>query len=229
MKRSLFTISHILFIISLPLLFISLSLTVAFNCQPLYSYGFDKYGVEETTGLERSELDLASRELISYFNSGEELIDIVVTKNGEPFELFNEREVLHLKDVKDLVKLNYTVLLFTGLYILGFSAVFLTRRTHEWQNLLKNAIYGSMLTILIIGVLGLTALVDFNWLFLQFHLISFANDLWLLNPATDYLIMMFPQGFWFDATFLCAIMAISLAVITWGIACAVVRKAKKVK
>ena len=36
--------------------------------------------------------------------------------------------------------------------------------------------------------------------FRYFHLISFTNDLWILDPRRDYLIMMFPQGFFFDST-----------------------------
>ncbi len=208
--------ARVIFVLSLPLLFLSLSLAIAFNSPWLYHYGFEKYDVESVTGIERSELDYAAGQLIAYFNSDEELIDVVVTKDGEPFELFNEREILHLVDVKNLVQLDYAVLLATGLYSLGYCAVFLARRTREWFNLARSIICGGMLTFLIIGVAAFIALIDFNWFFLQFHLISFANDLWILDPATDYLIMMFPQGFWFDATILCAVMTLLWAAIFWG-------------
>jgi len=66
--------------------------------------------------------------------------------------------------------------------------------------------------------LGLGTLLGFDQLFWQFHLISFANELWMLDPATDYLIMLFPQGFWYDATIFCALTTTGLAIILGGVA-----------
>ncbi|MBN1370082.1 MAG: TIGR01906 family membrane protein [Dehalococcoidaceae bacterium] len=197
----------------MPLVFFTLSVTIAFNSQWVYSYGFEKYDIPGATGLEKAELEKASRQLINYFNSEEEFIYIEVTKAGEAFELFNEREVLHLKDVKGLVLLCYNVLLFSGLYVLLFTALLLVRQTRQWTGLPRTVILGSLLTLTIIAGLGITALIDFRWFFWQFHLISFANDLWLLDPANDYLIMMFPQGFWLDATILVAGLSAGWALI----------------
>ena len=67
-------------------------------------------------------------------------------------------------------------------------------------------------------LLGLIALLDFDRFFLQFHLISFTNDLWQLDPTKDYLIMLFPQGFWYDATLFFAVLTLVLAVILAGVA-----------
>ena len=57
-------------------------------------------------------------------------------------------------------------------------------------------------------LVGLGTLVGFDRLFLAFHLISFSNDLWQLDPRRDYLIAMFPQGFFLDATLLIALAII---------------------
>ncbi len=66
--------------------------------------------------------------------------------------------------------------------------------------------------------LGLGTLLNFDRLFLQFHLLSFANDFWLLDPTKDYLIMLFPEGFWFDAIFFGALAILGLALILGGVA-----------
>ena len=42
-------------------------------------------------------------------------------------------------------------------------------------------------------------LIDFDDFFILFHYISFDNMDWLLDPTTDYLVMMYPDGFWFMA------------------------------
>ena len=39
---------------------------------------------------------------------------------------------------------------------------------------------------------------DFNKYFFLFYEIFFDNDLWLLDPATDLMIRMLPEGFFFD-------------------------------
>jgi integral membrane protein (TIGR01906 family) len=64
-------------------------------------------------------------------------------------------------------------------------------------------------------IFGATAAIDFGWLFTQFHFLSFANDLWLLDPYSDYLIIMFPQRFFFEATlFIGALTVIDFALVT---------------
>ncbi|TFG45700.1 MAG: DUF1461 domain-containing protein, partial [Dehalococcoidia bacterium] len=91
----------------IPLLIISAVIAFTFNFQPLYEYGFDRYNVVETTGLADSELSKAASGLIDYFNSGEEFIDLTVEKDGRAFTLFNEKEIIHLYDVKGLMRLDY--------------------------------------------------------------------------------------------------------------------------
>ena len=201
-----------LFIICLPILLLTASVGWAVNSLWLYKYGFDEYGVSQTTGLAQSELDRAATGLIDYFNSDDETINLTVVKDGESFTLFNEREAAHLRDVKGLIWLVYWVLLGTLIYALGYVGLSLflwkDRRRLAW-----GLVGGSCLTLALMLALGLGALFNFNWLFRQFHLISFANELWLLDPTRDYLIMLFPSGFWFDAFLFCALAAVVGAVV----------------
>jgi integral membrane protein (TIGR01906 family) len=207
-----------LFMLCLPVLLLTASIGWAVNSSWLYGYGFDKYDVSRTTGLAQPELEKAADGLISYFNSAEEHISLTVIKAGEPFVLFNEREVIHLKDVKGLIWLDYRVLLGTLIYVLGYSVVSLWwQRKKYWRRLAGGALGGGIITLVLMLALGLGTLFNFDQLFLQFHLISFANELWQLNPATDYLIMLFPQGFWFDATVFCALAAGGLALFLSGV------------
>ena len=204
-----------LFILCLPLLLLTASLALVVNSAWLYEYGFDKYNVGQTTGLDQSELEKAATGLIHYFNSGEEHISLSVVKDTEPFVLFNQREVAHLRDVKALIWLDYRLLLGTLIYALGYAGVSLWRKRR--RQLAWGLVGGSGLTLALMLALGLGALFNFERLFLQFHLISFANELWLLDPARDYLIMLFPQGFWFDATLFCTGVAWAGALILGGV------------
>jgi integral membrane protein (TIGR01906 family) len=210
------TAAQWLFVLCLPVILLTVSVSAAMNCPWLYKYGFEKYDISRVTGLAPAELDKAAAGLIGYFNSSDEYIDLTVEKYGQPFHLFNDREVAHLKDVKGLFRLVYKVLLGTGIYALSFVGVSLFW-WRDRRRLGQGLFFGGCLTLAAMLVIGVIMAVDFDGFFLKFHLLSFANDLWMLNPATDYLIMMFPQGFWFDAALFCAIATAAGALILGGI------------
>lgn len=206
-------IARILFIICVPLFLLTLCVSVAANCGALYHHSFTTYGISQVTGITLQELDKAADGLIKYFNSGEKSIDVTVIKDGKSFTLFNEREVGHLEDVKSLFQLGYGVLLGTFLY----GVFFILASVFWWKdrrNIGLGLLWGGGLSLAVMLALGITIAVDFNGFFLRFHMLSFANDLWLLDPSHDYLIVMFPQGFWFDAALYIALAALAGAVIT---------------
>jgi integral membrane protein (TIGR01906 family) len=219
-------IAQWLLVICLPVLLLTASLSAAANSLWLYKHGFEKYNVSRVTGLAPDELDRAARGLIGYFNSGDEFINLSVIKDGKPFTLFNEREVIHLKDVKGLFRLDYYVLLGTFVYILVFivASLFWWR---ESRRLGAGLFFGGCLTLMLMLVVGLMIAIDFDRFFLQFHLLSFANDFWMLDPAADYLIMLFPQGFWFDAALYCALATAAGALIAGVIGWWLMRRSRE--
>ena len=216
-----------LFILCLPILLLTASLGWAINSLWLYKYGFDKYNVSQTAGLAEVELEKAAKGLISYFNSDEEYISLTVVKDDQPLELFNQREVIHLKDVKGLIWLDYWVLLGTLIYILGYAGVsFFWRKQRYRRRLAWGMVGGSSATLALMLALGLGMLMGFDQLFLQFHLISFTNELWQLDPTRDYLIMLFPGGFWYDATLFCVLATMTGAMVLGGVAGVYLKRTK---
>jgi integral membrane protein (TIGR01906 family) len=68
--------------------------------------------------------------------------------------------------------------------------------------------------VAVVVLVGLLSLLDFSGLWTRFHQIAFRNDLWMLDPRTDYLIMLFPEPFWFVATFrMAATVALQTVVV----------------
>ena len=214
--RILSIIAKWLFILCLPILVLTASIGWVANSLWLYKYGFEKYNISQTTGLAEVELEKAATGLISYFKSDEEYISLIVTKDNEPFVLFNEREVIHLKDVKGLIRLDYRLLLGTLIYVLAYAGVSLFWRKDR-RRLARGMVGGSSITLGLMLALGVGTLLNFDQLFLQFHLFSFTNELWILDPAKDYLIMLFPQGFFYDAALFCGGITAGLAVILGGV------------
>ena len=58
--------------------------------------------------------------------------------------------------------------------------------------------------------------IDFNKLFRVVPRDFFNNDLWLLDPATDLLIRMLPEGFFFDMVIRIGVIFIGSLLILWG-------------
>jgi integral membrane protein (TIGR01906 family) len=211
-----------LFILCLPVLLVTASVAWAINSLWLYEHGFEKYGISRSTGLAPADLDKAARGLISYFNSSEEPINVSVIKDGKPMALFNEREIVHLRDVKALFWLDYRAALVALAYIAGYAAYRLFKR--RGGDLARAAFAGGALTLGLMLLMGVGILFDFDRLFLQFHLISFSNDFWQLDPSRDYLIKLFPQGFWNDAAMYIAIMCAGMAAVLTGVSARIKRR-----
>ena len=62
-------------------------------------------------------------------------------------------------------------------------------------------------------ILAAATLLSFDRLWTRFHLVAFSNDLWMLDPARDRLIQLFPPEFWLDATLLLAGMTLLEAIL----------------
>lgn len=208
-----------LFILCVPIFLITSNLTLAVNSVRLYEYGFNKYDVSEAIGIEDEELLRTARELMHYFNSDEESIQItVVTEDGEELDLFNAREIIHLKEVKGLIRLCYNLQLATfGCLAAIAIGGFISQRKRFGSSLAKMALGGGAITIALLILVGIAALVNFDWLFLGFHRLFFGGDTWILDPATDYLIMMFPPGFFYDAALFVVGAIIVEALIIGGL------------
>lgn len=216
-SRYLFRTAAVLFVAAVPLFLIAASVSWAVNDPGLYRRGFEKYNIAVYSGVTEEDLNRVGADLRRYFNSSEEPLRVVVPVYGQEQELYNRREVHHMRDVKGLVRGTYIVALASALYLAGAAVVGwrLCRRGFA-RILARLLLRGGVLTLAIVAAVGLFALVGFDSLFLLFHQVSFANDLWQLDPRTDYLLIMFPQGFWFDATMRVAMTTIAGAVILAG-------------
>ena len=192
---------------SIPFLILTTNIRCVINSEAFFSYGFEAYQVQEYTGIE----------IRSYFNNGEEFIAISVIKGGILIEnLFSDREVLHMKDVKTLVEWVYRVQILSLISLIAaILAGFFTNNPRHLMLSLRMIGFSGGFTLVLFVLVAMGVAISFDKLFLLFHLISFRNDLWMLDPTQDYLIAMFPQGFFFTATILIASLTLLEAILIW--------------
>ena len=209
-KRIFHIILQTLFFICVPAFLITTNVRLVLNSATLYDYGFNKYKIEKYTGIEYAQLQSAGQQIRDYFNNDEDNITISISLHGRTVpNLFNEKEVLHMYDVKQLVKMVYSVQLYSAILIVIACLMVFIDSSRKWKKTMpRYFMKGGWLTFSLVLLVALLALVGFDRLFLYFHLVSFSNDLWILDPRHDYLIAMFPQGFFFDCTVTIAVLTL---------------------
>jgi len=204
-----------LFAILLPLFLILFNVTYITHSEWLYSYGWWRNDIENRTGLPASELNRGANQIKEYFRDDSERLDLRVNFGNTEVSLYNEREILHMIDVKALMKGVFSIVVWSGLSILVLAVAGALLLRKEFPDLLARSLRWSAIgTGAFLLVFGIASLINFGWVFTQFHFLSFANDLWLLDPRTDYLVIMFPQQFFFEATlFIGALTIVDFALI----------------
>ena len=183
----------ILMVLIISLSLAALVVSIEFNSynKGFYIKSYEKYEIPKITNKSLDELSSITDDIISYLKAdgGDELLS----------PHFNEREVLHMRDVQnlfDIARLIKTV----SLLLIGFSLYYFYR-VKQYKLLGKFLSFGLFINHGVFGIIGLLASIDFNKYFNYFHLIFFDNDLWILNPNTDLMIQMLPEDFFMNMAF----------------------------
>ena len=216
------TAARILAVPACLLFLVAGSVAWAVNDPGLYRNGFERYNTAARSGIADADLVKIGAELRRYFNTGAEPLAVRAPIYGIEQDVFNQREIAHMYDVKRLVRGTYWVAVGSGLWILAtLAAGFAMQRQGYIAPAAGLAVWGGAVTLLAVVGVGLASIAAFEQLFLLFHQLSFANDLWILNPYTDYLLILFPGGFWFDATMRVALTSVLGSVLLLSAGCAI--------
>lgn len=203
------SISTVIFILSVPVALATLNVRYAFNEDRLWTYGFERYQSDLRSGLPMSEVERSAAELRAYFNDDSERFNLKVLRDGQSVDLFSDREVEHLVDVKDLVQNVYRAqAIALGFCLVYVVSVFVWAREMPVRALAYRVMVAAIATLGLLIAFGSVAAVGFDSLWTRFHRIAFTNNLWQLDPATDRLIQMFPEPFWQDTTFFVAFLTV---------------------
>ena len=198
------------FVLLLPLLIIGTSLRGLVTDRDFMLRGFEDNQVATTTGLDEAQLQRIAEAFVAYFQGPRGQLQLQVTAFGQSRPLFNDREVAHMEDVQALIQFFLRMQLVAAAVVvvrLAVALVFDRSVTPVGRDML----WSTGLMVALVIVVGVLSLLDFDALWTRFHQIAFRNDLWQLDPSRDYLIMLFPEPFWFTATIR---MATSVALQT---------------
>ncbi|MFH1064156.1 MAG: DUF1461 domain-containing protein [Candidatus Woesearchaeota archaeon] len=196
LKRVMTALIILLCMSTAVMIYLSNIQSTTFN-QALYESKYDEYGIYSRFP-EGTDLSTPTTDLIGYMESGSGILQS---------DFFNEKEKAHMIEVRALFMtlqhiLNIAIItsmvsLFLILYLLRHLHIKLSEKGMD--QLLKGVftrflIWTGWIVDSIAIIMGMVALT-FNTSFVRFHEIFFRTDTWMLNPATDNMINMFPQEF----------------------------------
>lgn len=189
-------IFSVLITIAVPLVLMFTSICILLNPFFLrYEYNLpnfpaDEYGFTKADRLKWGELSL----LYLTNRAGPEFLADLKFEDGQP--IYNERELSHMVDVKNLVQLMIKILIPLVLFLM--ITWWLAKRL-GWLSQFWHAVsMGGWVTLGLIGLILLGTLLDFDALFTGFHRIFFTGSTWLFYTS-DTLIRLFPEKLWSDA------------------------------
>lgn len=177
---------------------------------------YQKYGVLRQVHMEMNDLLYVTDEMLEYLRNEREDLVVKATVDGKVREFFNEKEKRHMADVQELfVGAQRLRLAGAGLAVV-LSAVLLLKR--QGRLLFQTMQWGIGLFVAAGGVLALLLSMNFKRYFIWFHLLLFDNEDWLLNPKTDRLINIVPEGFFRDTAFFITGVFLAASLAIWFLA-----------
>ena len=182
-----------------------------------FEHEYSKYNVTADVDMTMEDLLDVTDEMMAYLRGQRADLHVPTVVGGQQREFFNEREILHMEDVRDLFLAALAVrraclILMAAILVLLFVTkarpVRLLAGAFQWGTLLFTAL------AVFLGVLFST---NFTKYFTIFHEIFFNNDLWLLDPRTDLLINIVPEHFFMDTALYIAIAFVGSIIILFVI------------
>ena len=180
----------------------------------VYRQEYEKYDVLSDLDMTMDDVMYVTHEMMDYLRGEGDTLSVMTTVEGKEQDFFNEQDRFHMGEVRDLF--------IGGLNIrLGACAaavlcvLFLLFTRADIKKIIPRSYRIALgMTGAAVLLIGIAAVVDFNAVFVQFHHIFFDNDLWIFDPAEDYMIRMLPEGLFYDMVMrIGAIFVAGLAVL----------------
>lgn len=159
-----------------------------------------RFAPPEATGLNETLYPEMGAHIAAFLRGETESFQFVLPAGeGLVRPLFHDYELRHMEDCRGLISLARTVRnIAGGLALLGLLSLFVLKKKEERRSYARGGLYALRALSGIAAGLALWAMLDFDRFFTAFHRLAFTNDLWLLNPRTDLLIRLMPEGLFMD-------------------------------
>ena len=187
-------------------LFLFLSSFYLFLYNPrFYDNQYVHNGVYDALGYEQTwEM---TRLLWAYMKDGGELSS----------QCYSERDILHMIDVRNILLFVEALYFAVSLTFILLVFYFFTFNKKDFKFFLYDLFFSTCMFCFLLLVFFVFLSFFFTESFTIFHRFAFTNDYWLMDPATDQLIHLFPEQFFL--TFFLSVLGVTLLflVVLFGL------------
>lgn len=173
--------------------------TTAFN-KKFYSDYYKKSNLSEQIGTSENDIEKGMAVMLDYLQGTRKTMHATLTEDGKTVEMYNEKEISHMKDVKalyDHARMVRRICSILGIVLFIFLFFSCAKYPGSGRMIASQILTAALCFLLVAAFLGIWALTDFTDLWTRFHLLFFSNYNWLLDPATDFMIRICPEEMFF--------------------------------
>ena len=164
----------------------------------VYQEEYEKYDVLSDLDMTMDDVMYVTHEMMDYLRGNGDTLSVITTVEGREQDFFNEQDRFHMAEVRDLFIGGLNIRLGACAAVV-LCIVFLLISRADIKKIIPRSYWIALgITGIAVALIGIAAVVDFNEVFVQFHHIFFDNDLWIFDPAEDYMIRMLPEGLFYD-------------------------------
>ena len=180
----------------------------------VYRQEYEKYDVLSELDMTMDDVMYVTHEMMDYLRGEGGTLSVVTTVEGQEQDFFNEQDRFHMGEVRELF-IGGLNIRFGACVAAVLCVLFLVITRADIKKVVPRSYWIALgVTGAAVILIGIAAVVDFNAVFVQFHHIFFDNDLWIFDPAEDYMIRMLPEGLFYDMVMrIGAIFVVSLVVL----------------
>lgn len=180
----------------------------------VYRQEYEKYDVLSDLDMTMDDVMYVTHEMMDYLRGDGDTLSVMTTVEGQEQDFFNEQDRFHMGEVRDLFIGGLNIRL--GACVAAVLCILFLIITHaDLKKIIPRSYWIALgVTGAAVLLIGIAAVIDFNAVFVQFHHIFFDNDLWIFDPAEDYMIRMLPEGLFYDMVIrIGAIFVVGLVVL----------------
>ena len=192
MKRIL--ILALIFLMSACMLAIILttSISLVVYDDEFYYRQFDENLTVARSNVTSEGLRVITDEIQTFLKGEKEEFSAVIEYEGQVQEVFSKQEKAHMKDVQKLFSLARTLRLFS-IIILAFVILCLIKRNHK--QCYKLFLCSAVISFLMVVIVSLLSVANFDSVFTALHRVLFSNELWLFEGSENVLLNVLSGGF----------------------------------
>ena len=189
-RKSVFSWKNISCALLCTLAIFSISILFVLHFRALYYFDIDHLHLPSASGYSKEVIRKNYDELIDYNSifgpSDLRLSDFTMSEEGR----------IHFEEVKRIfLNIEYASFILIPL------TFFLIVRQIRKKNIAFFALLSALPTTLVV-IVGLLAVLNWDFCFVLFHKIMFRNDYWIFNPAYDPVITILPDAYFLHAALL---------------------------